>query len=184
MTAPTAATSGARAESRLDARAGELARPDDDGLGGHPIDVLLVTVGGQLIGLPVDALREVRPPTTFAPVPGAGTVLVGVIAGHGEALPVASLSTLLGLTPAPPSIQQWVVVLDDTAAAVGLLVDTANDIVSLDSEGLSPPPRDSVLIAAVAHDGVLVLDAAALLADPRLFHAAQRDSTEVSWHDA
>ena len=185
MTAPTAATSGGCAEARLDARASELARPDDDGDGGDPVDVLVVTVGGQPIALPVDALREVRAPTPFAPVPGPGGVLVGVIGGHGEALAVADLSALLGLAPARTPTGQWVVVLDDPVAAVGLLIDMADDIVSLDRQDLSPPPRDSVLIAAVADDGLLVLDAAALLADPRLFLAARLDPTEVtSWHDA
>lgn len=169
----------------LAARAAELARPHDDGQVTHSVDVLLVTVGAQHVALPVEALREVRPPTPLAAVPGNHDVLVGVAVGHTGALAVASLATLLALTPSVPQSAQWMVVLEDPAAPVGLLVDTADDIVPVDSQDMTTPPEASVLIAAVTAGGALLLDTAALLGDPRLYLDRRPDPTEVtSWHQA
>jgi chemotaxis signal transduction protein len=169
----------------LAARAAELARPHHDDQATHSVDVLLVTVGAQQVALPVEALREVRPPTPLAPVPGDSDVLVGVAVGHTGALAVASLAPLLGLAPSAPPSAQWMAVLDDPAAPVGLLVDTADDIVPLDSDGLTRPPESSVLIAAVSAGGALLLDTAVLLGDPRLYLDRRLDPTEVtSWHHA
>ena len=169
----------------LAARAAELARPDDDGQATHSIAVLLVTVGAQHVALPVEALREVRPPMPLAPVPGAHDVLVGIAVGHAEALAVASLATLLGLAPAVPPSAQWMVVLDDPAAPVGLLVDSADDIVPVDSQEMATPPESSVLIAAVTAGGDLLLDPTALLRDPRLHLDRRLEATEATpWHEA
>ena len=183
MTAMTSTSPDDRVELLLAHRAGELARPDDDGHDTDPVDVLVVTLGGQPVALPVDVLREVRPPTPIAPVPGDGAVVVGVAGGHGEPLVLASLRTLLGQGPGPAPTEQWVVVLDHPGEPVGLLVDSADDIVTLDRRDLRVPPRTSALVAAVTDDGALLLDTSALLADPRLRLAPRPEPTEMtSWH--
>lgn len=185
MTAQTSALADARGLAVLAARAADLARPLEQEHATDSVDVLLATVGGQQVALAVGSLREVRPPTPLAPVPGTSAVLVGIASGHAEALVVASLAALLGLSSAVASTEQWVVVLDDPTAPVGLLVDTADDVVSLDRQDLSPPPESSAVIAALARGGVLLLDIHALLGDPRLFLTARPDPMEViSWQDA
>lgn len=185
MTAPTSDGADAGDLAVLTARAVDLARPLEQERATASLDVLLATVGGEQVAVPVEALREVRPPTLLAPVPGTSPALVGIAGGHGEALVVASLATLLGLPSPVASARQWVLVLDDPTAPVGLLVDTADDVVSVDSQDLSPLPESSPLIAAVAPGGVLVLDTPALLGDPRIFLSARPDPTEAnSWQDA
>lgn len=184
MTTPTSDSADTRGLALLAARAADLARPLQQGHATDSVDVLLATVGGQPVAVAVESLREVRPPTPLAPVPGTSAVLVGIAGGHAEALVVASLAALLGLTSTVASTGQWVVVLDDPAAPVGLLVDTADDVVSVDRQDLSPPPESTALIAALAPGGVLVLDPRALLGDPRLF-LTRPDPTEAhSWQDA
>jgi chemotaxis signal transduction protein len=87
-----------------------------------------------------------------------------------------------------PVDEQWVAVLADADAPVGLLADAAEDIVEVPAGELSTAPEAGGLVAAVAPGGVLVLDGAALLRDPRLSLSpseSRPDPTqEPSWHDA
>jgi chemotaxis signal transduction protein len=185
VTAPAADGAGARDLAVLASRAADLARPLEQERATASVEVLLATVGGEQVAVPVEALREVRPPTLLAPVPGTSPALVGIVGGRGEALVVASLATLLGLASPVAPTGQWVLVLDDPAAPVGLLVDTVGDVVSVDSQDLSSLRESSALIAAVGPGGVLVLDIPAVLGDPRLFLSARTDPTEAnSWQDA
>lgn len=185
MTALLAGPPDTARTSVLDARTAALARPPAAGRARDCLDVLLVTVGTQALAVPVDALREVRPPAPLAPVPGGGAVLTGVTAGHAGALVVASLAPLLGLAAARPPAEQWVVVLDDREAPVGLLVDSADDISTFDRHDMTPAPESSLLTSSIASGGVPVLDPAAVLRDPRLFLRARPEPTEATpWHDA
>lgn len=175
----------AGAAALLTARAADLARPLQHRRTGTSLELLLATLGDQRVALPAQALREVRPPTPLAPVPGTSEVLLGIAAGHAQALAVASLAALLGVASAAPSTVQWLLVLDDATAPVGLLVDSVDDVVSVDGQGLGPPPEGSALIAGLAPDGALVLDIPALLGDARLFLDARPEPTEAdSWHHA
>jgi chemotaxis signal transduction protein len=167
----------------LAARAAELARPlAEDAAEQQVLDVLLLSIGEQQVAVPLDALQGVRAPQPLTAVPGASGVLAGVIGGRGDAVAVASLAALLGLAASSPPDQQWVVVLDD-AAPLGLLADTADEIVRLHSSDLTVSD-DATLVAALAAGGILVLDPAAVLRDPRLF-LHQTDATEEpTWHEA
>lgn len=184
MTAVTSRASDAETLAVLNARAAVLAQPLEQQHDTTLADLLLVTVGGRPVTVPVDALREVRPPGPVAPVPAGNAVLIGIAAGHAGALVVASLAALLDLPATAAPTEQWVVVLDDPDAPVGLLVDTADEIVSVNRQDLTSSPESGALIAALAPGGALVLDPAALLRDPRLFLSPRPDATEaISWQD-
>lgn len=190
MTAsPTASTSaGTSAGSRavLRARAAELARAVEADEDLDVADLLVVTVGGQSVAVPVECLRGVRAPAPLCPVPGSHPVLVGLAAGHAEALVVASLGALLGLSPTVGAQEQWVVVLEDPVAPVGLLVDTADDVLRVPRQQVSAAPGSSgALTTALSPSGVLLLDTPAVLRDPRLFLHPDRATTErAPWPDA
>lgn len=155
-------------ESVLVARAAQLARPLDEQRDEQVLDLLVLTVSGQRVAVSLEQVSEVRPPTTFARVPGAHELLPGLVGGRGDALAVVSLAALLGLAASTPPGEQWVTVLRDPAAPLGLLVDNALDIVSVGSNSLTEPPDDDGLVEAILDDGSLVLDTVALRRDPRL----------------
>lgn len=152
----------------LQARAVELARPlehsHDDS-----VALLVLEVGGQQVALPVDELREVRPPGPVVRVPGSPPELAGLSGAHGEGIAAASLAALLGLRAAVPVDQQWLAVLDHPLVPLGLLADAAVDIVTVERSGLSPPPTADGLVAALVPGGAMVLSSAAFLRDRRLF---------------
>lgn len=169
MTAAPPSGSAADGASLLAARAAALGRPLETERDGEAVDLLVLTVGGQHVAIRVEDLREVRPPGPLTRVPGTGAALVGVLGGHGEPLAVAGLGRLLGLTPAVGVHQQWVAVLEDPVAPLGLLADTADDVVTVAGSDLVAPAESGGLVAAVAPGGVFLLDTAALLRNARLF---------------
>lgn len=165
----------------LAARAAQLARPLDEQQGRETVDFLLVDVGGQQVAVPLHEVREVRSPGRLAQAPGRTGALAGVVGGHGDVLPVASLAALLELpstTTSPDA--QWVVAVEDGAAPLGLLVDMAVDIVIVDRTALTTS-SGSGLISALLPDGVAVLDVAALRRDPRLSLTPAGPTQEPPW---
>jgi chemotaxis signal transduction protein len=167
----------------LASRAVELAEPLEDEADAGTIDLLVLAVGDQQVAVRLQDVRAVRPPGPVTLVPRTGEALAGVVGGYGEVLPVAGLGALLGLAPALPPEQQWVVALDDPAAPLGVLADAAVDIIAVRPEDLSQPSDSASLVAALLPDGTVVLDAAGLLSDPRVSFPPPDPTEEPSWRD-
>lgn len=158
-------------EARLRERARLLARPvqqDDQQSDDH----LVVGVGGTRVAVPVDALRQTATPGPVTRLPGLPPQLRGVRALRGDVVCLADTGTLIGCSPAKEPLAQHVVVLHGQAP-LGLLVDEVLGLHQLDPSQLRPPPAAvgsalSSVVSGVSEDGTLVLDAVALLVDPRL----------------
>lgn len=181
MTAQDVARDGD--EALLHARALELARAQDEEQDEAGRDLLVLSVGGQRVALAVDDVASVCPPSQVAQVPGSNAILAGLVGGRGEPLAVASLARLLALTTGLPPDEQWVVVLHHPTAPLGLLVDTADDIVRIGEDQLSPTHEAGGLVVAIHPDGTLLLDAAALLRDPRVSPHSNDQTEEPSWRE-
>jgi chemotaxis signal transduction protein len=167
----------------LASRAAELAKPLEDEADGGTVDLLVLAVGDQQVAVRLQDVRAVRPPGPVTLVPRTGEALAGVVGGYGEVLPVAGLGTLLGLAPALPPDQQWVLVLDDPAAPLALLADAAVDIVAIRPADLSTPADSAALVTALLPDGTVVLDVPGVLSDPRVSFRPSHPTEEPSWRD-
>lgn len=178
MTTPPAA-----ALAVLAARAVELARALDAQQEASTLDLLLVTAGAQQVAIPVQDVREVRPPGPVAQVPGSTGALVGVVGGHGDPLAVASLTALLGLPLTVPAAEQWLLVVDHPTAPLGLLADAALDVVTVAHEELRSPTDRGGLTRALLPEGTVVLDTGALLRDPRLSIPLPDQTEESPWSE-
>lgn len=134
--------------------------------------LLVVEVGRQRVAVAVQDIREVVTPGHVTALPGAPTQLAGVRGLRGDVVCLADAAGLLARSPAHRPSEQHVVVLEDVAA-VGLLVDAVLDLVHVDDRdvGRSPPASDPLvdrLVSGMLPDATLVLDARAVLSDPRL----------------
>jgi chemotaxis signal transduction protein len=167
----------------LAGRAAELAKPLGDATDSGTIDLLVLAVGDHQVALRLQDLLAVRPPAPVTLVPRTGDALAGVVGGYGEVLPVADLGNLLGLAPALRPDQQWVVVLDDAAAPLGLLADLAVDIVTIRAVDLGTPTDSAALVTALLPDGTVVVDVAGVLSDPRVSATPPRTTEEPLWHE-
>jgi purine-binding chemotaxis protein CheW len=100
------------------------------------------------------------------PVPGAPAFVAGLVQIRGRVLPVVDLRARFGLPPAEASIDRRIVVGQLGDRPVGLLVDSAREVIRIAAEEFKPPPRvvaeeASGLVKAVAQVGprlLLMLD--------------------------
>jgi len=124
-------------------------------------------LGGMVLALPTDDVREVirfGPPT---PVPLAPPDVTGLINLRGQIATVVDLSRRLGRTPAPASGGLGLV-LRSARGTLSLRVDRAGDVMEVDDAAFEPPPetlkgeaRELVVGTYKVRDTlVLLLDAA------------------------
>lgn len=80
-----------------------------------------------------------------------------VIQLRGRVVPVIDLRARFGLSPAAPSIDSRVVVVELMERTVGLLADSAREVIKLAPEQMLAPPRllgdGAGFVKAVAHVG-------------------------------
>jgi purine-binding chemotaxis protein CheW len=148
------------------ARATGSAEPAEDVL-----HVVTFALAGERYALEAAYVREVLREAQPSRLPWAPAALLGAVNVRGEVLAVADLGHLLGV-PAAASPGP-VVVLAGPAPPVGLLVDEVEELLALPSGTVAPPPADTAgpaqeLLVGVSARAV-VLDARALLTDPRLW---------------
>jgi purine-binding chemotaxis protein CheW len=95
-------------------------------------------------------------------VPGALPYVAGVVQVRGRVVPVVDLRVRFGLPPLAPTLDSRIVVVQHHERTVGLLVDSAREVIKLTPEQIQAPPRmvaDGVdgFVKAVAHLGQRLL---------------------------
>jgi purine-binding chemotaxis protein CheW len=74
-------------------------------------------------------------------VPGTPRYVAGLVQVRGRVVPVIDLRLRFGLEPTPRSLDHRVVVVQDGARVVGLLVDSAREVVQIDPSAFEKPPE-------------------------------------------
>ena len=137
-------------------------------------------VGGQLFGLDIMAIREIRAWTPVTKLPAVPHYVAGVVNLRGTVLPVIDLAARLGWPETEASPRHAIIVTQIGAQARGLIVDSVSDIVTIAADALQAPPAtssDGVVpfiegLAAIGEQMVMVLDLDKLNADALLPEAA------------
>lgn len=81
---------------------------------------VVVAIGAERYGIPIEAVREIAPGSTLWPVPQAPAALVGFTYLRGSPLSVVSLAALLGGRPAAAGV---LIVLARDGGRLALVVD-------------------------------------------------------------
>ena len=98
-------------------------------------------IGEQFLGVDIMAIREIRAWTPTTLLPHSPAFVRGVVNLRGTVLPVIDLSARLGWGLAEPTGRHVIIVVQIGAQLNGLIVDAVNDIVTIDSDQLQPPPE-------------------------------------------
>ncbi|MCS6950674.1 MAG: chemotaxis protein CheW [bacterium] len=128
-------------------------------------------VGGERVGFPVSAVREIIHVPSISRVPRAPRWLRGVAALRGQTIPILCLRERFGMEPTAPSPQMRVVIAEVHGQPVGFLVDGVYTVRRFAEEDIEPPTalllnEQNGYIEAIGHDGdqlVLLLQPDALL---------------------
>jgi purine-binding chemotaxis protein CheW len=137
-------------------------------------------VGGQLFGLDIMAIREIRAWTPVTKLPRVPHYVAGVVNLRGTVLPVVDLAARLGWQATEATPRHAIIVTQVGGQARGLIVDSVSDIVTIAADALQPPPstsHDGVVpfiegLAAIDELMVMILDLDKLNADDVIAEAA------------
>lgn len=137
-------------------------------------------VEGQLFGIDIMAIREIRAWTPVTRLPSVPDYVAGVVNLRGTVLPVVDLAARLGWKATEPTSRHAIIVVHIDGQARGMIVDAVSDIVTICADALQPPPTtsgDAIVpflegLAAIEERMVMVLDLKAVGASEDLAEAA------------
>lgn len=97
-------------------------------------------IDGAEYALPASDVLQMESFTGATPVPGAPPHVAGLVQVRGRVIPVVDARARFGLPPVERSLDSRVVVGQLGSRTVGLLVDSAREVLKLDPDKLQPPP--------------------------------------------
>jgi purine-binding chemotaxis protein CheW len=158
----------------LEERAAELARPPESAE--RAVDVLtvvVVTLGPERYGIPIERVREVRPVARVTPLPAMAPFWLGLANVRGALVPVLDLARYLGHHADLPADEPQLVVLHDASLTLAVRVDSVPEVRTLSRsafgrslvEATSDRPH---VHAGLTGDLLALLDVDALLSDGAL----------------
>lgn len=102
-------------------------------------------LGGELFAINVFQVREVLEVLQITKVPTAPAYMRGVVNVRGQAIPVVDLRLRFGLPSTEDTVSTRVIVMeldiDGETAVIGGLADSVHQVIELEPEDISPPPR-------------------------------------------
>jgi purine-binding chemotaxis protein CheW len=97
-------------------------------------------VGSAEYVLPAADVLQMESYAGATPVPGSPSYVAGLVQVRGRVLPVIDARARFGLPPVERTLDTRVVVGQLGTRTVGLVVDSAREVVKLDPAQLKPPP--------------------------------------------
>jgi purine-binding chemotaxis protein CheW len=101
---------------------------------------VLFKVDGTEYAMPAADVVQMESFTGATPVPGAPAYVAGLVQVRGRVIPVVDARARFGLPAGTPSLDWRVVVGQLGERTVGLLVDSAREVLKLDPRTIQPPP--------------------------------------------
>ncbi|NVJ10418.1 purine-binding chemotaxis protein CheW [Myxococcus sp. AM001] len=97
-------------------------------------------VDGAEYVLPAADVLQMESFAGATPVPGAAPHVAGLVQVRGRVIPVVDARLRFGLPPVERTLDSRVVVAQLGNRVVGLVVDSAREVLKLDLQQLKPPP--------------------------------------------
>ena len=97
-------------------------------------------VDGRVLAMDVSHMREVVRWQAVTPLPGAPSLIEGVIDLRGAVVPVVDLGKALGGQPVEATDSARIVVTESDGLVMGLAVDAAIEVLPVDVGCLDDPP--------------------------------------------
>jgi chemotaxis signal transduction protein len=121
---------------------------------------------GQRVGIPLECVRRAIPSAAPSPLPGAGTVVLGILNLGGTIVAVLDLCYRLGLPQRPIEPSQQILVLQLPGILCGVVVDRINGVVERAADVAIP---DKLTAAPFVRGMVRLDDGLCLIVDPAHF---------------
>lgn len=96
-------------------------------------------------------------------VPNTEPYVRGVAYLRGQVVPVVDLRVRLGLPATQPGLESRIIVIGSSARPVGLMVDSAREVIYLEKSAIAPPPEIASASGATHVSGIAVSNNRVLL---------------------
>jgi purine-binding chemotaxis protein CheW len=127
------------------------------GNNGQSLEIIAFKLHEQQFCVRTTTIREIRGWGPAMPVPQSPKEVMGVMNLRGSVIPVINLATKLGMAAAEPTERSAVVVAEVHDLAIGLLVDSVSDILTVSTDHLQPVPEMGNLSSIAFSDGIIVM---------------------------
>ncbi len=114
---------------------------DDDGEDSQKDKYLTFRIGKEDYGIAVSYVIEIVGVQQITEVPDMPVYLRGVINLRGRVIPVMDVRVRFGMEARAFDDRTCIVVVNLAETAVGLIVDTVNEVLNIPPSEISPPPR-------------------------------------------
>ncbi|MEO8874752.1 MAG: chemotaxis protein CheW [Polyangiaceae bacterium] len=119
-------------------------------------------VGNSEYMLPFDSVLQMESFSGATQVPGAPAFVAGIVQIRGKVVPLVDLRLRFGAPPIAPTLDTRVVVGQHGDRVVGLLVDSAREVIKVPRAQIKPPPPILIqeaggFVAGVAQLGTRVV---------------------------
>ena len=101
---------------------------------------IVFKVAGAEYAIPAELVLQMESYTGATAVPGAPAYVAGIVQIRGKVVPVVDLRLRFGLPAIVATLDSRIVVGKSGERAVGLLVDSAREVLKLKKEEISDPP--------------------------------------------
>jgi purine-binding chemotaxis protein CheW len=121
---------------------------------GEEKKVIVFALGSEEYGVEVEKVRTIERMQPMTRVPKAPEFIKGVINLRGVVIPILDLRARFGLDFAEYTDSTRIIIVSAGDFEVGLIVDSANDVIDLDTDNIDNPPEIVGGIKAKYLDGI------------------------------
>ncbi len=108
---------------------------------GEELKVIVFTLADEEYGVEVDKVRTIERMQPLTRVPKTPAFVKGVINLRGVVVPVIDLRGRFNVAESEPTDNSRIITVAVGDMEVGLIVDSANDVIDLDSDSIEEPPE-------------------------------------------
>ncbi|HTG68421.1 MAG TPA: chemotaxis protein CheW, partial [Candidatus Udaeobacter sp.] len=108
---------------------------------GEELKVIVFALGNEEYGIEVDKVRTIERLSPITRVPKTAAFIKGVINLRGVVVPVIDLRGRFNLPETPATENSRIIVVVAADIEVGFIVDSANDVIDIDSDTIDLPPE-------------------------------------------
>jgi len=160
-------------DSLLDERAKKIAQPEEGLSETEILEILKFRLAYREYAIEMQHIREVILTGEITPVPGTPDYISGICVVRGEIISLVDLRVLLSIPEKGLTDLNRVIVLTNHSLSFGILADhiTGIGIIELkqiSSQDTGVTPMKNNYVKGIADGSLMVLDTAALFADPKM----------------
>lgn len=154
----------------LEERAVALAQSQEQEDLGDTVSLVILGLGRERYGIPIDTVREIKPLDHVTPLSATPPFWLGLANLRGNLYSVLDLRRYLGVQSVSEAPEPQLVLVSGTGMTIGLRVDEVVEVRNVKMAEIGPPLVERSADRAEIHTGltrdlISVLDIEALLAD-------------------